>query len=150
MDKFVSPASGRPARPQDQRIEAARLAQSARDDIKRALDGVRPDDAVRRRRDKLREAVAKNPRSPQFFYELAVVEQDLKDLESARTHLTKATDIAREQPALLPPAHASSAGSSAAGEAPRRAAHLDLAPATPTSVAKYAALAVAAARAATP
>src|SRR5262249_14772100 len=101
MDGFVNPFfkgdSG--SVPEVQRIEAARLAKEARDEIKQALDGGRIDEAVRvRARDKLRAAVEKNPRSPQYFYELAVIEQDLKDLESARVHLTKATEIAKSNP----------------------------------------------------
>jgi tetratricopeptide (TPR) repeat protein len=154
MDKFVNPyfKGDTGSVPEDQRIEAARLAQSARDDIKRALDGGGLDDAVRTKaRDKLREAVAKNPRSPQFFYELAVVEQDLKDFESARAHLIKATDIAKSNPLFF---HQLALVCEQLGLPDEALAYerrtFDLAPGNPDFVAKYAALAAAAARAAKP
>jgi tetratricopeptide (TPR) repeat protein len=154
MDKFVSPyfKGETGSVPETERIEAARLAQSARDDIKRALDGGGLDDAVRTKaRDKLREAVAKNPRSPQFFYELAVVEQDLKDFESARTHLTQATEIAKSNPLFF---HQLALVCEQLGLTDEALAHerrtFDLAPGNPDFVAKYAALAIAAARVATP
>jgi tetratricopeptide (TPR) repeat protein len=154
MDKFVNPyfTGDTGSVSETQRTEAARLAKSARDEIKRALDAGGLDDAVRvKARDDLRAAVAMNPRSPQFFYELAVVEQDLKDFESARTHLTKATDIAKSNPLFFHQLALVCEQLGLTGDAlayERRT--FDLAPGNPDYVAKYASLAVAAARAATP
>ncbi|HET6163865.1 MAG TPA: protein kinase, partial [Planctomycetota bacterium] len=154
MDKFVNPyfPGDTGAVSETQRIEAAGRANEARDEIKRALDAGALDDAIRvKARDKLREAVAMNPRSPQFFYELAVVEQDLKDFESARTHLTNATDIAKSNPLFFHQLALVCEQLGLTGDAlayERRT--FDLAPGNPDYVAKYASLAVAAARAATP
>ena len=154
MDQFVNPyfTGDTGSVSETQRTEAARLAKSARDEIKRALDAGGLDDAVRvKARDDLRAAVAMNPRSPQFFYELAVVEQDLKDFESARTHLTKATDIAKSNPLFFHQLALVCEQLGLTGDAlayERRT--FDLAPGNPDYVAKYASLAVAAARAATP
>ena len=157
MDSFVNPyfGAGTVPVPDAQRTEAARLANEARDEIMRALDGGGLDDAVRRSaRDKLRAAVAKNPRSPQFFYELAVVEQDLKDqddLEAARTHLLEATKLSKSNPLFF---HQLALVCEQLGLTGEALAHerrtFDLAPGNPDYVATYAALAVAAARAATP
>ncbi len=49
-------------------------------------------------RDHLRRAAKKNPRNAQYFFDLAVVEQDLGDFESARGDLEQATRIASSNP----------------------------------------------------
>ena len=91
MDQFVNPYVAAGARG-----EAANEAKLAREILKRALErGELRDEDRRNARDHLKAAVEKNPRSAQFLFELAVVEQNLGELDSARTHLLKATDIAK-------------------------------------------------------
>jgi len=150
MDQFVNPyLTGTVDK--SARSEAAREAQLARDALQQALERgeVKPEDR-RTARDHLANAVAKNPRSPQFLFELAVVEQDLGELESARTHLEKATGIATSNPLFFHQLALVCEQLKLPADALKHERRtVELAPASPEFVAKKAALAIAAAQAAT-
>jgi tetratricopeptide (TPR) repeat protein len=52
-------------------------------------------------RDHLLHAVEKNPRNAQYLFDLAVVEQDLQELDGAHDHLERATKIAPSNPLFV-------------------------------------------------
>jgi tetratricopeptide (TPR) repeat protein len=151
MDQFVNPylpgTVGEGARG-----EAAREAQIARSILKTALERGELSAEVRRSaRDHLLAAVDKNPRSAQFLFELAVVEQNLGELDPARLHLQKATEIAKSNPLFFHQLALVCEQLDLPAEAllhERRTN--ELAPGNPDFVAKHAALALAAARVAKP
>jgi serine/threonine protein kinase len=132
------------------RAAAESEAELGRAILKPAAEGgeLRPE-ARRSARDHLKSAVEKNPRSAQLLYELAAVEQELDELQAAHDHLKRATDLAKSDALyfhrlalvcdqLHLPAEAL--------QSERRT--VELAPGTPEFVAKRAAFAIAAARAA--
>jgi tetratricopeptide (TPR) repeat protein len=147
MDQFVNPyLQGEVT--ERARGEAAREAQLAREILKQALERgeVGPEER-RSARDHLKAAVEKNPRSAQFLFELALVEQNLGELDSARAHLLTATEIAKSNPLFFHQLALVCEQLELPAEAllhERRT--VELAPGNPDFVAKRAGLALAAAR----
>jgi Tfp pilus assembly protein PilF len=100
MDRFVNPYL-----PKDQvvseqaRSEAASEADAAHRILQSGLDSGNLSDASRAEaRAHLMTAVQKNPRNAQYLFDLAVVEQDMKELDAAHEHLEGATVIAPSNP----------------------------------------------------
>jgi hypothetical protein len=99
MDRFVNPGRGDLAVSRQARDEAAAQAEEARRILREGLSrGSLSPDERRQARDHLAAAVAKNGRSAQYLFELAVVEQALGELESAHAHLARATTLAASNP----------------------------------------------------
>jgi tetratricopeptide (TPR) repeat protein len=147
MDQFVNPYLTVSVS-ESARNDAAREAQLAREILKQALERgeLRPEDR-KAARDHLKAAVEKNPRSSQFLFELALVEQNLGELASARGHLETATEIAKSNPLFFHQLALVCEQLDLPAEAllhERRT--VELAPGNPDFVAKRAGLAIAAAR----